>query len=85
MASQALFLMNSQFMHESSGALAKRIMAVPQDQRASWTIRHILGREATTDEQQRADLFVNDHGDEEQAWSAFARVLLSSNEFLYLE
>lgn len=84
-ASQALFLMNSQFMHESSSALAQKIMAVPQDQRTSWAVRSVLGRETTSDEVKRTHLFVKTYGAEEQAWAAFARVLFSSNEFLYLE
>jgi hypothetical protein len=84
-ASQALFLMNSQFMHQSSDAFAKKIMAVPANERASWAIQHVLGRKATSEEKQRAQSFVGDYGNEEKAWSAFARVLFSSNEFLYLE
>lgn len=84
-ASQALFLMNSKFMHQSSDALAKIIMSMPADQRASGAIQHVLGRRASKEEKQRANSFIRDYHNEEKAWSAFARVLFSSNEFLYLE
>ena len=82
---QSLFLMNSKFMHQSSGAFAKNILSIPEDQRAAHAIKQILGREASNEEKQRANSFVRDYNHEGKAWSAFARVLFSSNEFLYLE
>lgn len=84
-ANQSLFLMNSKFMHQSSGAFAKNILSIPEDQRAAHAIKQILGREASNEEKQRANSFVRDYNHEGKAWSAFARVLFSSNEFLYLE
>ncbi|YCM43138.1 DUF1549 and DUF1553 domain-containing protein [Verrucomicrobiaceae bacterium 227] len=88
-AGQALYLMNSELMHESSGALAEVMIAatVAQDARArtSWLIRHILGREATERECLQGEEFVGSYGDEKEAWAAFSRVLFSSNEFLYVE
>ena len=55
--------------------------------RTSWMILHILGREAREEEKVRGQKFVLDYssGDERAAWAAFARVLFSSNEFLYVE
>ena len=81
--------MNSELMHESSGALAEVMIAatVAQDARArtSWLIRHMLGREATERECLQGEEFVGSYGDEKEAWAAFSRVLFSSNEFLYVE
>ncbi|MDA7518506.1 DUF1549 and DUF1553 domain-containing protein [Akkermansiaceae bacterium] len=84
-AGQALYLMNSELMHESSKALAETVVSVPADERALWLVEHILGREATEKEGLQSEGFVTSYADEKEAWAAFARVLFSSNEFLYLE
>ncbi|MGJ8696193.1 MAG: DUF1549 and DUF1553 domain-containing protein [Verrucomicrobiaceae bacterium] len=88
-AGQALYLMNSELMHESSRALAEVMIAATADQdarsRSSWLIRHLLGREGTEEECLQGEEFVSYYGDEKEAWAAFARVLFSSNEFLYVE
>jgi len=88
-AGQALYLMNSELIHESSKALAEVVVssALGQDSRdrTSWLIRHLLGREAAEKECLQGEAFVSDYGDEKEAWAAFARVLFSSNEFLYVE
>lgn len=84
-AGQALFLMNSDLVHESSKALAAMVLEQAPKDRSSWLIRHVLNREATESECFKGEAFVKDYGDEGEAWAAFARVLFSSNEFLYLE
>ena len=48
-------------------------------------IKHLLGREATDEECRKGEQFIKEYGDEKEAWAAFARVLFSSNEFLYVE
>jgi len=90
-ATQALYLMNSPQMHESSEALAEILIGATPDaspsQRASWLILHILGRDSTPEEKARAEKFITEYalGDAQKTWSAFARALFSSNEFLYIE
>ncbi len=88
-AGQALYLMNSGLMHESSRALAEVMLAATPDQdsraRTSWLIKHLLGREATAKERLQGGEFVESYGDEKEAWAAFSRVLFSSNEFLYVD
>jgi len=84
-AGQALYLMNSELMHESSKSLAEIVISQDSPNPTSWLINHLLGREATEKECLQGEKFVNDYGDEKEAWSAFARVLFSSNEFLYIE
>ncbi len=88
-ASQALYLMNSKLVHESSQNLAKALLTktanLSKRQRTSWMIKHLLGRDATDEECLKGEQFVQDYGDEKEAWAAFARVLFSSNEFLYVE
>ncbi|MFT6498360.1 MAG: hypothetical protein ACJAT6_000488 [Akkermansiaceae bacterium] len=88
-AGQALYLMNSELMHESSRALAKILTSsIPSQNsrdRTSWLIEHLLGRESTEKERLQGEKFVNNYSDQKEAWAAFARVLFSSNEFLYVE
>jgi hypothetical protein len=84
-AGQALYLMNSELMHESSKALADLVLSNAPSDRPAWLIQHVLGREATESETLRGEDFVRNYGDEKGVLAAFARVLLSSNEFLYVE
>lgn len=84
-AGQALYLMNSELMHESSKALADKVMSRNPEDRIAWLIEHLLGREATEKECLQGVRFVSEYGNEKEAWAAFSRVLFSSNEFLYVE
>ncbi|MFN0126873.1 MAG: DUF1549 and DUF1553 domain-containing protein [Verrucomicrobiales bacterium] len=90
-APQALYLMNSPMVHESSQALARLMLdATPSataGERAAWLVRRVLDREATEAERQRGERFLatDATGDETAAWAAMARVLFASNEFLYIE
>ena len=84
-AGQALFLMNSELMHASSKALAELVISKATKHRPAWMIKHVLGRDPTENEAARGNTFVESYGDEKGALAAFARVLLSSNEFLYMD
>lgn len=90
-APQALFLMNSPLVHESSKAMAgmliEKTSGASARERAAWLVRHILDREPTESERLRGDAFLAGYtpGDEPAAWAAFARVLFASNEFLCIE
>jgi hypothetical protein len=84
-AGQALYLMNSELMHASSKALADFVISKASEYRPAWMIKHVFGRDPTKDESARGITFVESYGDEKAALAAFARVLLSSNEFLYME
>lgn len=80
---QKLFFMNSPFVMEQSAALAERVAsAVPsEDQRIAATYRMILQRDPTPEERKLAREFLAGNAG---AWPRFAQVLLSSNEFTYL-
>ncbi len=96
---QALFLMNDPFTHEQSLGLARRLMAEATDERGRIDRAHwlVLGHAPASGEQAEAAEFLESYrrlatsagaaGEtaELAAWSAYARVLLTSNEFLYLE
>ena len=80
---QKLFFMNSDFVMEQSKALAKELSASPGDDstRISTAYRLLFQREPSPEERKLAIDFL--HGSS-NAWPQYAQVLLSSNEFSYL-
>jgi hypothetical protein len=90
-APQALYLMNSPLVHDSSIALADLLLIATPDMsaggRTAWLIRHLFGRAATEAERERGAAFLAGAGPDKEAsaWAAMARVLFAANEFLYIE
>ncbi len=95
---QALFLMNSPLVHESSDQLAEIMLGATggatDAERAGWMILHLLGRDGRAAEIARVGRFVSAYAARagvgeavgtSKAWAAFARALFASNEFLYIE
>ncbi|TWU20675.1 Planctomycete cytochrome C [Novipirellula galeiformis] len=96
---QSLFLMNSPFVHQQSEAFANQILASSEDDasRVRLTYERILGRVATDAEVNQTLTFLSAYEHKlasvetstetptTDAWAAIARVLLSSNEFLYVD
>ncbi len=88
---QALYLMNSPLVHQSSSALAGLLLSATPDlstsDRVAWLIRHLFAREATPAERLRGEAFLDSAPPDGKAaaWAAMARVLFASNEFLYIE
>lgn len=102
---QALYLMNNPFVHQSASSLAKRFGSIQNERdRAAAMIYCCLGREASADQIDRAMAFVNSYANslasiadnsqsqnsqaqnpQSEAWTAFARTLLTRNEFLFVE
>lgn len=96
---QALFLMNNSFMQEQSAAFANRMLQVSKEDsaRVAQGIEWAWSRPATSSdvshgrdyltrfriESVRSGLSEDDA--ERAAYSSFARVLLTSNEFFYLD
>ncbi len=95
--SQALFLMNNPFVNEQAAALAERLLQADDDERdrVSLAGRLCWSREMTADEVDRAVSFLSatrqaaGQGSvaeaDRAAWTSFARVVLASNEFLYVD
>jgi hypothetical protein len=77
-APQALFMMNSAFVNDRSGALAKEFTG-----HVDLLYQRILDRLPTTAEQREALDYVEKVG--EKGWQSLARILLSSNEFIYVD
>ena len=84
-AGQALFLMNSELIHQSSEHLASLVLEHPESERGEWLIRRVLDREATQDELLKGQEFLSEYPDRQEGWAAFARVLFASHEFMYVE
>ena len=96
---QSLFLMNDPFVHECAAALARRVLGLSDDDGARVRLAFEItqGREPDADDFVRAGGFLARYReklssagkslDEQQlgAWSAYARVLLTSNGFLYVD
>jgi hypothetical protein len=85
---QALFFLNDPFIHRKSQRLAERLAALPDDMaRLEQACRLCYGRPATVEERRLAERFLAKYpaGDRTRAWAAWARVMLASNEFLYVD
>ena len=80
---QKLFFMNSPFVMDQSAALSARVAAIVSgdDQRITAAYRFVLQRDPTPEERKLAHEFIRGNA---AAWPEYAQVLLSSNEFTYL-
>jgi hypothetical protein len=94
---QALYFMNDPFLHGRAEKFAGRTMASSNDNRArlDWACRQLFGRVASPAEQADFPEFFksytaacSDQPPERRvdlSWTAYARVLLASNELLHLD
>lgn len=94
---QALYLMNNEFVHQRAAALAKRVLSSANNEASSvqlaWNLA--FGRAPTLDERSDVATFIKKYikavGEpdkaqaELKAWSAMARTVLTRNEFLYVD
>ncbi len=92
---QALFFLNDPFVHAKSESLARRLQSLSEEQRFDRVFALFFSRPVTSDERDVARQFLSDYQRDladlpaaerpVQAWAAWLRVLLSSNEFLYVD
>ena len=96
---QSLFLRNHPWVQQQAQAFAGRLIGFSNDlaQRVNRAYQLAYGREAYADEQQRAVVYLAEVSEEldafqlapEQreleAWTSYSRVVLTSNEFLYID
>jgi hypothetical protein len=95
---QALYVSNSEFVHEQAAGLARRLVEIADPrERARLAYLRTLSRPATEKEVARlvdyADRYaklaqkegVSAGQVEKEAWASAARVLFMSNEFLYVD
>lgn len=78
---QALFFLNDQFLHTSAEKLAAKLAALPTDrEKIDLAYRTLFGHPPTDDQAADAIEFLRD-----ASWPALCRVMLSSNEFLFVD
>src|SRR5581483_8745441 len=88
---QALYFLNDPFFHARSEALARRLLSLPPDDRVAAAHRICFQRAASEGERERAARFLEAYRagppaqSELDAWSAYVRTLLASNEFLTVD
>jgi hypothetical protein len=92
---QALYFMNDPFFHVQAERLADRVMGLAEAKRAAGLFRIALQREPTEREREFVGQFLGRYRKElgkaseaeiaKASWSALARVILASNEFLFVE
>ena len=97
--SQALYMMNNDFVRAQSAAMAKRILATTLDYQSRLNLAYhlTLGRPATDAERKRADQYLLSEaralvplkdGNKDSAgllaWATFCQALFASAEFRYL-
>jgi hypothetical protein len=96
---QALFLMNNPFVKEQAEALARRLLAASADPAQRIGLAHELAwsRLPTPSEVAKATGYIEAYKKklakagapneqlEVEAWTSYARVMLSANEFVYLD
>ncbi|MBX9791520.1 MAG: PSD1 and planctomycete cytochrome C domain-containing protein [Pirellulales bacterium] len=84
---QALYFMNDSFFHQQAERFAGRLLnRATTDSRIDAAYSELFQRGPTDLEQQRAEMFVANYpGTPAEAWAGFARTLLASNEFLYVD
>ena len=96
---QALYLMNNPFVAEQAADFARRLLEAAPDarERVRLAIRLAYGREPSINECDRGVAYVEKYTAESaatgaaaadaarEAWSSFARVLLTANEFVYID
>jgi hypothetical protein len=96
---QALFLINNPFMREQAQGFARRLIAASADRKQRVELAHLLAwsRPATAKEIQQGLEYMSAYEKELarigaprdrlelEAWTSYARVLISANEFVYLD
>ena len=96
---QALFMMNDPLAHDVAARFAARVSAVApgEAERLDLAYRLALGRPPAPEEREDCAGFLREyrgrlaalrtptHELEPLAWAAFARALLSANEFVYVD
>jgi hypothetical protein len=84
---QALYFINDPFFHAQAAQLASTLLMAPHDEaRMRQAYRTLFQREPSQAERDRVRRFLETYpGDPAEQWSALSRVLLASNEFLFVE
>jgi hypothetical protein len=83
---QALYFLNDPFFHAQAARVGERVVAQPESERLAFMCRLLFQRNANLADLEQAERFLAAYpGDARIKWSAYARVLLASNEFLHVD
>jgi hypothetical protein len=84
---QALYFLNDLFVHEQADKLAARLMESRSDDQGRIELAYELCfcREPTAEETRLAEEYLEKVNSPGEAWKSLVRVLLRSNEFVYLD
>lgn len=84
---QALYFLNDPFFHEQAVALVQRLpQKTDQTKRMDQLYQIVFQRNPTARERGIGSAFLNQYPAEpDQKWAALARILLSSNEFIFVD
>ena len=84
---QALYFINDPLFHAQAAKLAECVREEPNNElRLQALYRKLFQRLPTQAEYERASKFLNNYPSEEnETWSALARILLASNEFMHVD
>ena len=84
---QALYFINDPFFHSQAAAFAESLMSLSDDStRTTHAYRALFQREPTESEARNATAFLAAYpAADGEKWSALARVLMASNEFLHVD
>ena len=92
--SQALYFMNDPFFHDCAEQFASNIRAIGPDQRLEHACQQLFSRPASQTDHEDFEAFAramaptvsNDPEEQDtEIWKSYARILMSSNELLYLD
>ena len=92
--SQALYFMNDPFFHDCADQLSANIRAIGPDERLEYAYKLLFSRPAHKTDHEDFEAFAkvmapnisNDPEEQDtEIWRSYSRILMSSNEFLYLD
>jgi hypothetical protein len=83
---QALYFLNDPFFHAQADRVATRVLARPDAERLDELFRITLRRAPTAKDRAFVAAFAERYGEGPRStWAALARILMASNEFLFVE
>lgn len=90
---QSLFVLNGEFVREKSAAFADRVIdaAASREDRIAYAWQLAFGRSPDASELEMLSDYLDSHiaagdaGSERIAWASVSRVILGSNEFMYID
>jgi hypothetical protein len=85
-STQALYFLNDPFFHQQSQAVAIELLKCEAVDRPSELYSRLLQRPTTSLERAKITRLIDSYpGSEQEKWAAAARVVLASNEFLFVD